>query len=68
MKRRETRTLSVTYYIKTMYQVSVEYVKGYGKMSEKPQVGWKDRQRDGETDRQTDTQRANHHPVKPGGD
>ena len=27
----ETRTCSVTYHNKAMYQVSVEYVKGYGK-------------------------------------
>ena len=39
-KRHETRICSATYHNKTMYQVSVEYVKGFGKKkSEKPQVG-----------------------------
>ena len=30
MKRSETQTCSATYHNKVMYQVSVEYVKGYG--------------------------------------
>ena len=40
MKLPETRTCSVTYHNKAMYQVSVdEYVRGFGKKSEKPPVG-----------------------------
>ena len=45
MKRPETRTLSVTY-TKAMYQVSVEYVQGYGEKSQK-NYRW-----DGRMDRQ----------------
>ena len=45
MKCAETRTSSVNYRNKAMYKVSVEYAKGYGKQSEKPQCGM-----DGQTD------------------
>jgi len=50
MKCPETRTCSVTYHNKAMYQVSVEYIKGYGKKSEKLQVGSIDRLMDEWTD------------------
>ena len=46
MKCPETQTCSVTYQNIAMYQVSIEYVEGYGKKFEKPQVG----RTDGQTD------------------
>ena len=51
MKRPETQTCSVTYYNKVMGQGSVKYVRGFGKKSEKRQLGL--------TDGQTDRRRVN---------
>ena len=48
MKRPESRTRSVTYHNKALYQVSVQYIKGYGRKVKKKTTGATNGRTDGE--------------------